>query len=70
MAAHDKRDQKVSLHTVERLSVYRRKLEELSADDVEYIHSHELAALVGVTPAQLRRDLASFGSYGNISRGY
>jgi redox-sensing transcriptional repressor len=70
MAPTDKRDQKVSLHTVERLSVYRRKLEELGTDEVEYIHSHELAALVGVTPAQLRRDLASFGSYGNISRGY
>jgi redox-sensing transcriptional repressor len=26
--------------------------------------------MVGVTPAQLRRDLASFGSFGNISRGY
>jgi redox-sensing transcriptional repressor len=70
MAPTDKKDQKVSLHTVERLSVYRRKLEELSTDDVEYIHSHQLAALVGVTPAQLRRDLASFGNYGNISRGY
>ncbi len=70
MPPTDKRDQKVSLHTVERLSVYRRKLEELSADEVEFIHSHELAALVGVTPAQLRRDLASFGSYGSISRGY
>jgi redox-sensing transcriptional repressor len=45
-------------------------LEELSHDSVEYIHSHQLAALVGVTPAQLRRDLASFGSYGNIAKGY
>ena len=70
MVQTDKKDQKVSLHTVDRLSVYRRKLEELSTDDVEFIHSHELAALVGVTPAQLRRDLASFGNYGNISRGY
>ena len=70
MAQTDKKDHKVSLHTVDRLSVYRRKLEELSTDDVEFIHSHELAALVGVTPAQLRRDLASFGNYGNISRGY
>jgi redox-sensing transcriptional repressor len=26
--------------------------------------------MVGVTPAQLRRDLSSFGSFGNISRGY
>jgi len=60
----------VSLHTVERLSVYRRMLDELSHDGVEFIHSHHLAALVGVTPAQLRRDLASFGSFGNIARGY
>ena len=70
MVQTDKKDQRVSLHTVDRLSVYRRKLEELNASEVEYIHSHELAALVGVTPAQLRRDLASFGNYGNISRGY
>ncbi len=60
----------VSLHTVERLSVYRRMLEELSHERVEFIHSHQLAGLVGVTAAQLRRDLASFGSFGNIARGY
>lgn len=70
MAPTDRKQQRVSLHTVERLSVYRRKLEELSHEGVESIHSHQLAALVGVTPAQLRRDLASFGSYGNIARGY
>ena len=61
---------RVSLQTVERLSVYRKVLEELDRDGVENIHSHELAELVGVTPAQLRRDLASFGTFGNISRGY
>jgi redox-sensing transcriptional repressor len=65
------REQKrVSLQTVQRLSVYRKVLEELDHDGIEYVHSHELAALVGVTPAQLRRDLASFGTFGNISRGY
>ena len=60
----------VSLQTVERLSAYRRVLEELDRDGVEFIHSQQLADIVGVTPAQLRRDLASFGSLGNISRGY
>ena len=63
-------DKHVSLQTVERLSAYRRVLEELDRDGVEHIHSQQLAGLVGVTPAQLRRDLASFGSFGNISRGY
>jgi redox-sensing transcriptional repressor len=61
---------RVSLQTVGRLSVYRKVLEELDRDGVEDIHSHQLADLVGVTPAQLRRDLASFGTFGNISRGY
>jgi redox-sensing transcriptional repressor len=65
-----KEQKRVSLQTVQRLSVYRKVLEELDHDGTEYIHSHELAALVGVTPAQLRRDLASFGTFGNISRGY
>lgn len=63
-------EKRVSLQTVERLSVYRKVLEELDRDGIEYIHSHELAAVTGVTPAQLRRDLASFGTFGNISRGY
>lgn len=63
-------DKRVSLQTVERLSAYRRVLEELDHDGVEYIHSQQFAGLVGVTPAQLRRDLASFGTFGNISRGY
>ena len=60
----------VSLQTVERLSVYRKALEELDRDGVEYVHSQQLADLVSVTPAQLRRDLSSFGTFGNISRGY
>ncbi len=65
-----KEQKHVSLQTVQRLSVYRKVLEELDHDGTEYVHSHELAALVGVTPAQLRRDLSSFGTFGNIARGY
>lgn len=61
---------RVSLHTVERLSIYRRLLEELDREGVVYVHSRQLAELAGVTPAQLRRDLASFGTFGSVSRGY
>jgi redox-sensing transcriptional repressor len=64
------KNQRVSLRTVERLSVYRRALEELAREDIDFIPSHRLAAIVGVTPAQLRRDLASFGSFGSVTRGY
>ena len=66
----EKTDKKVPLQTVERMSQYRRVLEELHGKGVEYVYSHQLAELVRVTPAQLRRDLASFGSFGNISKGY
>jgi len=65
-----KADRHVSVSTVERLSVYRKLLEELHYDGVEYVYSQQLAEMVGVSPAQLRRDLSSFGSFGNISRGY
>jgi redox-sensing transcriptional repressor len=65
-----KGDRHVSVSTVERLSVYRKVLEELHFEGVEYVFSQTLADMVGVTPAQLRRDLSSFGSFGNISRGY
>lgn len=65
-----KSERHVSVSTVERLSVYRKVLEELHHDGVEYVYSQQLADMVGVTPAQLRRDLSSFGSFGNISRGY
>ncbi len=65
-----KADRHVSVSTVERLSVYRKLLDELHYDGLEYVYSQQLAEMVGVSPAQLRRDLASFGSFGNISRGY
>jgi len=61
---------KISLSTVERLSLYRKIFEELHNDGIDQIYSHQLAKMGGVTPAQLRRDFASFGSFGNISRGY
>jgi redox-sensing transcriptional repressor len=69
-AVRPRPDKHVSLQTVERLSVYRKALEELDRDGVEYVHSQQLADLVSVTPAQLRRDLSSFGTFGNIARGY
>lgn len=63
-------ERRVSLQTVERLSMYRRVLEELHSEGLEYVYSQQLADLVGVSAAQLRRDLASFGSFGNVARGY
>jgi redox-sensing transcriptional repressor len=61
---------RIALKTIERLSTYRRILEDLHGKGSEYVYSHELAEYVDITPAQLRRDLSAFGSFGNISRGY
>ena len=66
----EKIGKKISLQTVERLSLYRKVLEDLHRKGVENVYSHQLAEMVHVSPAQLRRDLASFGSFGNISKGY
>jgi redox-sensing transcriptional repressor len=63
-------DRRVPLQTVERLSVYRKVLVELHEEGVVDVFSHRLAALAGVTPAQLRRDLSIFGSFGTVARGY
>ena len=68
--ATENNGKKISIQTVERLSLYRKILEELHEEGITHIYSHQLARQVGVTPAQLRRDLASFGSFGNISKGY
>lgn len=65
-----KEEKKISLRTIERMSVYRKALEELHQEGVENVFSHQLAEMVGVTAAQLRRDLATFGSFGSISSGY
>jgi redox-sensing transcriptional repressor len=65
-----RRTGRVPLQTIERLSLYRRVLANLHETGFEHVFSHRLAELVGVTPAQLRRDLSIFGSFGNVSRGY
>ncbi len=68
--AVEKAPGRVPAQTVARLTVYRKVLAELHAEGVENVYSHRLADLAGVHPAQLRRDLAIFGSFGSISRGY
>ena len=66
----EKIGKRISLQTVERMSLYRKVLEDLHRKGVANVYSHQLAEMVHVSPAQLRRDLASFGSFGNISKGY
>ncbi len=59
-----------SKKTVERLSLYRRFLNNLDEDGVDSIYSHKLASMCSVTAAIVRRDLMSVGYYGNPKHGY
>ncbi len=55
---------------IERLSIYRRFLQEIAGSDPESVYSHELAEKTGVTPAQVRRDLMEIGFTGHTKKGY
>lgn len=57
--------------TVRRLSTYYRVLRALEAQgDLEPISSDKVSELTGFTAAQVRRDLAYFGSFGTRGVGY
>ena len=60
----------VSGKTIGRLSLYRRVLLGLLAEGERNIFSHQLAALVGGTAAQVRRDMMAVGYTGSPARGY
>ena len=53
-----------------RLPVYLRALTAMSAEETPRVSSEELAAMVGVGPAKLRKDLSYLGSYGTRGVGY
>jgi redox-sensing transcriptional repressor len=65
-------EQKLSGKTVERLSRYRRELEQAlrQREDRVRIFSHELAEMCGYTAVQVRRDLMAVGHRSSTSRGY
>ena len=60
----------ISEPTVRRLSNYYRVREEVAAEGKRMISSHLLAEREGITSAQVRKDLSSFGSFGRRGLGY
>ena len=56
--------------TVRRLSTYYRVLGTVQSDGQTSVSSETLASLTGFTAAQVRRDLAYFGSFGKRGVGY
>ena len=55
---------------IDRLPVYARALTSLERGGREVVSSQELGALLGITPAQIRKDLSYFGRFGKQGRGY
>ncbi len=56
--------------TVARLPAYLRALRRLDDGHVDLVSSTALAEAVGVSPAQLRKDLSRLGSWGTRGVGY
>lgn len=55
---------------IRRLPIYVRTLTLLQEQDKSSVSSEELARLIGVTAAQIRRDLSYFGKFGKQGKGY
>jgi redox-sensing transcriptional repressor len=56
--------------TVPRLALYLRKLRELRAGGVERVSSKDLAAMIDLNAAQIRKDFSYFGEFGTRGVGY
>jgi redox-sensing transcriptional repressor len=61
---------KISESTIHRLSIYYRALSALEREKYPTISSRELAKREKLTPAQVRKDLSFFGSFGTRGLGY
>ena len=55
---------------IDRLPVYARALNYLEEQGRDVVSSQELGNVLGVTPAQIRKDLSYFGRFGKQGRGY
>lgn len=61
---------RISESTIHRLSMYYRALSLLEKENYETVSSKELAKREKLTPAQVRKDLSFFGSFGTRGLGY
>ncbi len=61
---------KIPEATITRLSIYSRFLKRLDKKGITTVSSGDIAEGVGVSPAQVRKDLAYFGEFGTRGVGY
>ena len=60
----------ISKATIDRLPLYFRTLRLVQDEGLDIISSDELGRRLGITPEQIRKDLASFGQFGKKGVGY
>jgi redox-sensing transcriptional repressor len=60
----------IPMPAVQRLSLYLRQLEAFQEEDQRTVSSRELGAVLGLSDAQVRKDLAYFGQFGHPGVGY
>jgi redox-sensing transcriptional repressor len=53
-----------------RLPIYLRALNRMIQEKQEYTSSHELGERLGISSAQIRKDLSHFGEFGKQGTGY
>lgn len=63
-------ESRLSRASVGRFSLYLRYLEELLSEEIRKVSSSQLGEALGVTDAQVRKDLAAIGSLGQPGIGY
>ena len=60
----------ISQATIARLPLYFRTLKLVQDEEFTIISSDELGRRLGITPEQIRKDLATFGQFGRKGIGY
>jgi redox-sensing transcriptional repressor len=60
----------ISRATIDRLPLYFRTLRLIKSEGSDIVSSEELGRRIGVTPEQIRKDLAGFGAFGKKGVGY
>lgn len=53
-----------------RLPIYLRALNHMIQEEMDYTSSHELGERLGISSAQIRKDLSHFGEFGKQGTGY
>ncbi len=64
------KDMEIPDIVIRRLPIYARSLTFLAGEGVQTVSSSELGQRIGVTAAQIRRDLSYFGEFGKQGKGY